>query len=62
MSARWKASGIRAILHLRLDILNHRWDDRRNYLRRAAWPKKNGPTRPAGQRGTAMFMRGCRRP
>jgi hypothetical protein len=35
-SARWQAPGMRAILHLRLDILNHRWDDRRDYLRRAA--------------------------
>lgn len=34
-SARWKAPGMRAILNLRLDILNDRWDDRCRQIRSA---------------------------
>jgi hypothetical protein len=32
-SARWKAPGMRAVLHLRLDMLNDRWDNRCDHLR-----------------------------
>jgi hypothetical protein len=32
-STRWKAPGLRAILHLRLDLLNDRWENRCDYLR-----------------------------
>lgn len=32
-SARWNAPGMRAILNLRLDILNNRWEHRRDHLR-----------------------------
>jgi hypothetical protein len=32
-SARWKAPGLRAVLHLRLDILNDRWERRCDHLR-----------------------------
>lgn len=35
-SARWKKPGFRAILHLRLDLLNNRWEKRCNLLRKAA--------------------------
>jgi hypothetical protein len=35
-SARWKAPGMRAILHLRLDILNDRWERRCDHLPLAA--------------------------
>lgn len=32
-STRWQAPGMRAILHLRLDILNDRWETRCDHLR-----------------------------
>jgi len=32
-STRWKAPGLRAILHLRLDLLNDRWENRCDHLR-----------------------------
>lgn len=35
-STRWKAPGLRAILHLRLDLLNDRWENRCEYLRLSA--------------------------
>jgi hypothetical protein len=35
-STRWKKPGARAVLHLRLDRLNQRWDDRSDYIRKAA--------------------------
>ena len=35
-SARWKKPGFRAILHLRLDLLNNRWEKRYDLLRKAA--------------------------
>jgi hypothetical protein len=41
-SARWKAPGMRAILHLRLDLLNDRWDNRCSYLRAASPTHWNG--------------------
>jgi hypothetical protein len=37
-SARWKAPGMRAILHLRLDILNDRWENRCDCLRSIGHP------------------------
>lgn len=35
-SARWKKPGFRAILQLRLDLLNNRWEKRCDLLRKAA--------------------------
>jgi len=35
-SARWKSPGFRAILHLRLDLLNNRWQKRCDLVRKAA--------------------------
>ena len=35
-STRWKKPGARAVLRLRLDILNDRWENRRDHLRQAA--------------------------
>lgn len=37
-SARWKTPGLRAILHLRLDILNDRWGTRCDHLRSPSHP------------------------
>lgn len=37
-STRWKKPGMGAILHLRLDILNHRWENRCDHLRSARHP------------------------
>ena len=34
-SARWKSPGFRSVLHLRLDILNSRWEERWDSLRKA---------------------------
>ena len=35
-STRWTKSGARAVLHLRLDMLNNRWDNRCGHMRLAA--------------------------
>ncbi len=35
-SARWKKPGFRAVLYLRLDVLNQRWEKRCDFLRKAA--------------------------
>jgi hypothetical protein len=35
-STRWTKEGARAVLHLRLDLLNNRWDNRCDHLRLAA--------------------------
>jgi hypothetical protein len=35
-STRWTKAGARAVLHLRLDRLNNRWENRCDYLRKAA--------------------------
>jgi hypothetical protein len=32
-STRWTRAGARAVLHLRLDRLNHRWEERSNHMR-----------------------------
>jgi len=37
-STRWKKPGMRAVLHLRLDILNDRWENRCDHLRSARHP------------------------
>jgi hypothetical protein len=47
-STRWTKQGARAVLHLRLDRLNSRWEKRCEHLRqqlpKAARPKQNGHT------------------
>ena len=37
-STRWTKEGARAVLHLRLDILNHRWENRCDHLRSVSYP------------------------